>query len=64
MEKRDLEIIQKYISSDAELKRCMDEHEGYERKLAEFNRPSVSQSGGRTGTEKNSKAETRWPGPH
>ena len=37
MEKRDLEIIQNYISSDGELKRCMDEHEGYERKLADFN---------------------------
>jgi len=38
MEKRDLEIIQKYISSDAELKKFMDEHEAYERKLEEFNR--------------------------
>jgi uncharacterized protein YdcH (DUF465 family) len=38
MEKRDLEIIQKYISTDAELKRYMDEHEEYERKLQEFNR--------------------------
>jgi uncharacterized protein YdcH (DUF465 family) len=38
MEKRDLEIIQKYISTDAELKRYMDEHEEYERKLQQFNR--------------------------
>lgn len=38
MEKRDLEMIQKYISTDAELKRYMDEHEGYERRLQEFNR--------------------------
>lgn len=38
MEKRDLEIIQKYSSTDAELKRHMDEHEEYERKLQEFNR--------------------------
>jgi len=38
MEKRDLEIIQKYISSDGELKKFMDEHEAYERKLEEFNR--------------------------
>jgi uncharacterized protein YdcH (DUF465 family) len=38
MEKRDLEIIQKYISTDAELKRYMDEHEEYERKLQDFNR--------------------------
>ncbi len=37
MEKRDLELIQKYISSDAELKRYMDEHEEYERKLEIFN---------------------------
>lgn len=37
MEKRDLELIQKHISSDAELKRYMDEHEEYERKLAAFN---------------------------
>jgi len=38
MEKRDLEIIQQYISTDAELKRRMEEHEEYERKLQEFNR--------------------------
>jgi uncharacterized protein YdcH (DUF465 family) len=38
MEKRDLDLVQKYISADAELKRCMDEHEGYERKLDDFNR--------------------------
>jgi uncharacterized protein YdcH (DUF465 family) len=38
MEKRDLEIIQKYSSTDAELKRHMEEHEEYERKLQEFNR--------------------------
>ncbi len=38
MEKRDLELIQKYISSDPELKRYMDEHEEYERKLDEMNR--------------------------
>ena len=38
MEKRDLELVQKYISTDAELKRYMDEHEEYERKLADFNR--------------------------
>jgi len=37
MEKRDLELIQKHISSDAELKRYMDEHEEYERKLQAFN---------------------------
>jgi hypothetical protein len=38
MEKRDLELVQKYISADAELKLCMEEHEGFERKLEEFNR--------------------------
>jgi hypothetical protein len=38
MEKRDQELIQKYISSDPELKRYMDEHEEYERKLDELNR--------------------------
>jgi len=40
MEKRDLELIQKYISSDPELKGYMEEHEGFERKLEEFNRQS------------------------
>ena len=38
MEKRDYELIQKYISTDAELKRHMDEHEEYEKKLQDFNR--------------------------
>jgi uncharacterized protein YdcH (DUF465 family) len=38
MEKRDLEMVQKYVSTDPELKRYMEEHEGFERKLAEFNR--------------------------
>jgi uncharacterized protein len=38
MEKRDHELIQKYISIDAELKRHMDEHEEYEKKLQDFNR--------------------------
>jgi uncharacterized protein YdcH (DUF465 family) len=38
MEKSDLELVQKYISSDAELKRDMDEHEEFERRLAELNR--------------------------
>jgi uncharacterized protein YdcH (DUF465 family) len=38
MEKRDLELIQKIISGDPELKRRMDEHEEYERKLAELTR--------------------------
>jgi hypothetical protein len=38
MEKRDQELIQRYISSDPELKRYMSEHEEYERKLDELNR--------------------------
>ena len=38
MEKRDLDLIQKLISGDPELKRRVDEHEEYERKLAELNR--------------------------
>jgi uncharacterized protein len=38
MEKRDLELIQKVIHSDPELKRHVEEHEELERKLDEFNR--------------------------
>ncbi len=38
MEKRDLDLIQKYVSTDPELKRFWDEHEGFERRLEEFNR--------------------------
>jgi hypothetical protein len=38
MEKRDLELIQKYTSMDAELKRRWEEHEQFEHKLEEFNR--------------------------
>jgi len=38
MEKRDLELIQKYVSSDAELKRQMEEHGEFERRLGELNR--------------------------
>ncbi len=38
MEKRDLELIQKYTPCDAELNRRMAEHEEFERKLEEFNR--------------------------
>jgi len=38
MKKRDLEWIQKYIASDPELRRQMEEHEEFERKLEEFNR--------------------------
>jgi len=38
MEKRDLELVQQYISQDPELKRFMEEHEEYERKLEELQR--------------------------
>lgn len=38
MEKRDLELIQKYINVDPELKRYMEEHEEFEKKLEELNR--------------------------
>ena len=38
MEKRDLELVQKYISGDPELKRHIEEHEEFERKLIEFGR--------------------------
>jgi uncharacterized protein YdcH (DUF465 family) len=38
MEKQDQELIQKYLFIDPELKRCMEEHETYERKLEEWNR--------------------------
>ena len=38
MEKRDLELVQQYISSDPELKRYLDEHEEFERQLEELNR--------------------------
>lgn len=38
MERRDLDLIQKYISVDPELKRYMEEHEEFERKLEEMNR--------------------------
>ncbi len=37
MEKRDLELIQKYLGSDPELKRFWEEHEDLERRLEEFN---------------------------
>ena len=38
MEQRDLELIHRLIPSDPELKRFMDEHWEFERKLAELNR--------------------------
>lgn len=38
MEKRDLELIQKYIVVDPELKRYVQEHEEFEKKLEEMNR--------------------------
>jgi uncharacterized protein YdcH (DUF465 family) len=38
MEKKDLELIQKYINVDPELKRYVEEHEEFEKKLEEMNR--------------------------
>ncbi|OGP74928.1 MAG: DUF465 domain-containing protein [Deltaproteobacteria bacterium RBG_13_58_19] len=38
MEKKDLEIINQWLDLDPELKRCMQEHEEFEKRLAEFNR--------------------------
>ncbi len=38
MEKRDLDLIQRYLANDAELKRYWEEHEDLERRLEEFNR--------------------------
>ncbi len=38
MEKRDFELVQKHIASDPELKRYMDEHEEFERRLREMSR--------------------------
>ena len=37
MEKRDHELIQKYILSDPELKRHVEEHEEFEQKLKAWN---------------------------
>jgi len=56
MEKRDLELLQKYISSDPELKRCRDEHQEYEQKLEEMNRRLYLTP------EENPETETRRPG--
>ncbi len=38
MEKRDQELIQKFLTTDPELKKCMEDHAEYERKLEEWNR--------------------------
>jgi hypothetical protein len=38
MEKQDLDLIQRFIDQDPELKRRMEEHEEFERRLEEFNR--------------------------
>jgi len=37
MEKRDLELIQKHIATDPELKHHVESHEAFERQLEEFN---------------------------
>ncbi len=38
MEKQDLELIERLMAEDPELKKFWDEHHEYERLLAEFNR--------------------------
>ncbi len=38
MEKQDLEIISRVVDQDPELKRYLEEHEDFERRLEEFNR--------------------------
>ena len=38
MERRDIEIIEKYISVDDELKKHIEEHKRYEEILEEFNK--------------------------
>jgi hypothetical protein len=38
MERQDLEIIAEWKERDPELKRFLDEHEEFERRLEEFNR--------------------------
>ncbi len=38
MERQDLEMIEAWKERDPELKRFVDEHEEYERRLEEFNR--------------------------
>jgi uncharacterized protein YdcH (DUF465 family) len=38
MEKWDLELIQKYLEQDPDLKRHMTEHQDFERRLEEFAR--------------------------
>lgn len=38
MEKRELELIQKHIATDPELKRYVEEHETFERELEKFNK--------------------------
>jgi uncharacterized protein YdcH (DUF465 family) len=38
MEKQDLELISRWVDQDPELKRYVEEHEEFERRLEEFNR--------------------------
>lgn len=38
MEKQDLDLIERFIHQDPELKRHMEEHAAFERRLEEFNR--------------------------
>jgi hypothetical protein len=38
MEKRDLELIEKYVSVDDELRKCVEEHGKFEKLLGEFSK--------------------------
>ena len=38
MEKQDLELIDRWVEQDPELKRYVDEHREFERQLEQFNR--------------------------
>jgi uncharacterized protein YdcH (DUF465 family) len=38
MERQDLELIEQWMERDPELKRYLEEHQEYERRLEEFNR--------------------------
>jgi uncharacterized protein len=38
MEKADEELVARWVDQDPELKRCIDNHQDYERQLEEFNR--------------------------
>lgn len=37
MEQKDLELIERYINEDQELKKCVCEHQAFEKKIEELN---------------------------